>query len=77
MRVGPHFHQTAAEAAGVHPEGPFKIKDPSAPAVETLQGARASWTATLKAHTGTLCWERFRRSEKGYSRGRIADRVKD
>lgn len=48
--VGTHLHQAAAETAGIHSQGPFKIKDPAALGVEALQGARASGTATLEAH---------------------------
>lgn len=53
-RVGSHLHQTAAEAAGVHPEGPFKIKDLTALTVVALQGAGPRWSAALEAQTGTL-----------------------
>lgn len=52
--VGSHFHQAAAETAGVHPEWPFKVKDLAALAVEALQGAGASWATTLEAHTRAL-----------------------
>ena len=52
--VGPHLHQAAAEAAGIHPEGLFKIKDLAALAVEALQGAGPSRTTALEAHTGAL-----------------------
>lgn len=48
--VGTHLHQAAAETAGIHPQGPFKIKDSAALAVEALQGAGTSRTATLMAH---------------------------
>lgn len=49
--VGTHLHQAAAETAGIHPQGPFKIEDLAALAVEALQGAGTSGTATLEAHT--------------------------
>lgn len=52
--VGPHLHQAAAEAARIHPEGPFKIKDLAALTVEALQGTGPSRTTTLETHAGTL-----------------------
>lgn len=50
-RVDTHFHQTASQAAGIHPQGPFKIKDLAALAVKSLQGAGTSWTTALETHT--------------------------
>lgn len=55
--VGPHLHEAAAQTAGVHPQGPFKIKGLAALTVVTLQGAGPSWATTLEAHTGALCQE--------------------
>lgn len=63
--VDTHFHQTAPQAAGVHPQGPFKIKDLVALAVKSLQGAGTSWTTALETHARAL-WQG--RRKKGPNR---------
>ena len=52
--VSLHFHQAAAQAAGVHPEGPLKMEDLASLGVEAFQRTGASRTAALQTRTGTL-----------------------
>lgn len=63
--VDTHFHQTAAQAAGVHPQGPFKVKDLAALAVKSLQGAGTSWTTALETHAWALWQGRRKKGPNG------------
>lgn len=49
--VDSQLHQTAAKAAGIHPKGPFKIKDQVSLIIEALQSTGPSRTAALETHT--------------------------
>ena len=66
--IGPHFHQAAAKAARVGPQGPLKVEYLLGLAVKALQGTGARRATALEAHTGAL-WgssERERERENSY-----------